>query len=329
MAHVSDALTKENVNVHRVRLSRWSFLTALKLLICSHLRRRSLVYISYPTEGYGKSLLPFLLAFGDRRRIVLHVHEYGSKNYYCRFLLRRFRSLYTIFFSNTEDFSRYVRDCDLAQQQHRTAGWRVVPTPSNIPVCTNAQSRDSRRLKIVHFGQIRPHKGLEALVDAFEHIVEVPDLDIEVIGGVPTGYEAYGETIRARLKRAKIGVRFNLSPEEISRTLSNAHIGAFGFPDGADERRGSLMAALAHGVLCITTYSQRTPTSIRGATIGIELGDSATTSVNPVVLAQAITSAVVELRAGRQGNLIEAARVLGRRASFHGIACQLLDLVKS
>lgn len=321
MANVSEALTQAGVKVVRTTLNRRGFATAWALLIGSHLRRSERLYMSYPTEGYGKSLWPFLLAFGSRRRIVLHIHEYGSKNRYCRLLLRRFQRMQRIFFSNAADFQRYMSDCGLQVDQPRTREWRVIPTPSNIPISASGGSRDPGRVKVVHFGQIRPHKGLEQLALAFKALQCDPHIDRLVMGGVPNGYEAYADSISDTFSKTCTQVKLNRTPEEISEEFANADIGVFAFPDGADERRGSLIAAMAHGVLCITTHSSRTPFDIMNATIGVEVQSEA---AGAQAIADAVRSAVSML--GSAANLlrVDLAKSAGVKASFNGVAQQII-----
>lgn len=318
MANVSKALTHAGMHVVRSTLKRRSVATVLSLLVGSHLRREEIVYISYPTEGYGKSLLPFLLALGSRLRVVLHIHEYGSKNRYCRFLLRRFKRMTRLFFSNADDFQRYLADCGLDADSPRVAEWRVVPTPSNIPVSADLDRRNPVQVKVVHFGQIRPHKGLEQLTHTLGSL-EGQQIERLVIGGVPVGYEAYAQDIAEQFRRTGVQVRLNLTPEQISEELASSHVGVFAFPDGADERRGSLIAAMAHGVLCITTHSVRTPQAIKDATIGVDAASSVAPSL-------ALQSAIAGLHGEESRRKIQRARELGAKSSFHGIAEQLVGI---
>lgn len=314
-----EELNRSGHAAEKLTLERGDLSASLRAWATSF-RRDRLVYVSYPTEGYGKSLLPFLLALGDRRKVVLHMHEYRSKNRYCRFLLRRFQRMHRLFFSNREDYQRYVSDCGLSADSPKVAGWRVVPTPSNIPVTVSDGLRNPHRVKIVHFGQIRPLKGLEDLVKVMEALQNEP-VERVVLGGVPKGYESYAREITQRFAQSGVTVKLNLTPEEISQQLASSHVGLFAFPDGADERRGSLIAAMAHGVLCVTTHSGRTPQPLRSATIGVEVEDG------PVAeeLAIALRRAVYEANSAGNRERVELSRQIGVEASFRGLVEQLLE----
>ncbi len=326
MAHAADAVAERGVRVERVSLGRWSLSTAFALLAGSHLRRRGLVYMSYPTEGYGKSLLPFLLALGARRSVVLHIHEYTSKNRYCRFLLRRFNRMRRIYFSNAPDHEQFIRDCGLADQAGRTEGWQVLPTPSNIPVtATREERRDGGPLRIVHFGQIRPLKGLETLAEAFRLLAFTPSIELTLVGGVPRGYEDYARGIAATFRQAGARVLLDLPVDRLSQALAESDIGVFWFPDGADERRGSLAAAMAHGILCITTHSQRTQAALRAATVGIDLDARADATCDSERIADAVRAVIGEGSTERLTAIAQAGQRLARSASFEGIARRLMD----
>ncbi|MBC7431942.1 MAG: glycosyltransferase [Rubritepida sp.] len=314
-----EELTRSGHTADRLTLERGDVGASLRAWAASFGRNR-LVYVSYPTEGYGKSLLPFLLVFGDRRKVVLHMHEYSSKNRYCRFLLRRFQRMDRLFFSNREDYQRYFVDCGLSADSPKVAGWRVMPTPSNIPVTASEGLRSPVRVKIIHFGQIRPLKGLEELAAVMGSLRDEA-VDRLLMGGVPKGYEGYAGEIAERFACAGVTVRLNLTPEQISQEMASAHVGIFAFPDGADERRGSLIAAMAHGVLCVTTHSGRTPQSLKDATIGVEVKDGSSAEA----LASALRQALTEVDSSGNRQRVALSRQIGANASFRGISDLLLQ----
>jgi len=182
MNNIAIAIAQNGIPVIRKTLRRYSIATAIRLLIESYLCRNDLIYISYPTEGYGKSLLPFLLAFGSRKRVIIHLHEYSSKNRYCRFLLRFFMRMNKIYFSNTYDFDRYLFDCKIYSDSFHTVDWKVISSPSNIPVTASLGRRTYETVKVIHFGQIRPNKGLEEILSIFSSL-DGKLVDRVLIGG--------------------------------------------------------------------------------------------------------------------------------------------------
>ena len=305
--------------VHAKTLGRRDPLTALRLVAASY-HDNQMVYLSYPTEGYGKSLWPFLLALGCRTGVVVHIHEYGSKNKYARFLLRRFQRLERIYFSNEKDFKRYLVDCGWQGNEPHVSGWRVMPSPSNISVSAVKQKSTGSLPNVVHFGQIRPNKGLEQLLAVFQ-LLDPSLIQCTVVGGVPAGYEGFADELASQFQAVGAITKINLSSTDISQALSNAQIGIFPFPDGADERRGSLIAALAHGVLCITTHSERTPKSIKDATVGVDIYGEALERR----LADAILAAASDLNSLENLRRLEKGLEIGRNSSFPQIASALMS----
>jgi glycosyltransferase involved in cell wall biosynthesis len=319
MDQMYNELKRLSCGVSMVTLGRRDLITAFRLVAASY-HDNNLIYMSYPTEGYGKSLWPFLLTLGSRSAVVVHIHEYSSKNKYARFLLRQFKRLRRLYFSNEHDIKRYIEDCGLCHDSPIVAEWRVMPSPSNIPVSGTRAKSFSSLPNLVHFGQIRPHKGLERLPAVFE-LLDPGLLKCFVVGGVPIGYAEFARSLILRLQSVGVFTKLNLSPAEISQTLADTQIGVFPFPDGADERRGSLIAALAHGVLCVTTHSERTPNFIKEATIGVSFCEETLERR----LADAILEAVTNLESPENLERVEKGREIGRNSSFRHIAHALIN----
>lgn len=267
MQNVSCALEKFDCTVQKITLKKFDFFTLFKILLLVSFNKNARIFLSYPTEGYGKSILPFLFSLIQKRKLLVHIHEYSSKNKYCRFLLRLFRRFSVVYFSNKNDMNSYLRDIKRTANEN----WRVIPSPSNIPVvCDGFRKKHN---KVIHFGQIRPNKGLEVVYDVFSKLSKTNNFSLFLIGAVPSGYEEYADNIRSDFEQIGCCVSFNLPVELISRELGTSHFGLFPFPDGADERRGSLNAALKHNVICVTTYSGKTSLDIKEATYGVDITD--------------------------------------------------------
>ena len=265
MHNLARALENIDVSIKRVSLKRYDLLTLMKTLIVFFLDKNSRLFLSYPTEGFGKSILPFVFCILNRDRVIIHIHEYTSKNKYCRFLLRLYRRMSVVYFSNKNDMDAYLKDT----RTNNGSRWRVIPSPSNIAVAYDCSSKKNN--KIIHFGQIRPNKGIEVVYDVFSFLSQNGDFHLCLIGAVPVGYEEYADKIRRNFESIGCSVSFNLSADAISKELADSNYGLFPFPDGADDRRGSLNAALNHNVVCLTTYSDRTSVGIKKATYGVDI----------------------------------------------------------
>ena len=154
----------------------------------------------------------------------------------------------------------------------------LIPIGSNIPVAPPERyDRAAWRTRlgvaadealIAHFGLISRSKGLDVLLDA---LAQLPGrFRLLVIGGEATAPEdrAFAAQLRGRIDRAdlhgRVIVTGHCGAAEVSAGLLAADLAALPFADGASFRRGSLLAALAHGVPTVTTRSLQQGSGIRG-----------------------------------------------------------------
>lgn len=264
------SLSDRGIPVVPVHLSKYGVMTVLGLALRSWFRPRDRAVLAYPTEGYGRSVIPFVMALSKPGSLLVHMHEYGSKNAACRWLLRLFRYQSTLYFSNTADRERYVRDTGVEQ---RAASIRqVLPSPSNIEALSLSKPAGrTGPMRILHFGQIRPRKGIEQVLEVFANVKAIEqDARLTIAGAIPKGYEAFAEQVRARADIDGIDILLGLDPAALSAVIADADLMFLPYPEGADEKRGTLAAGLAHGTVCVTTYGVHTSALLRTATIGIE-----------------------------------------------------------
>lgn len=253
-----------------VRLSKYGILTALGLALRSWYRPNERAVLAYPTEGYGRSIVPFVMALSKPGSLLVHMHEYGSKNAACRWLLRLFRHQSTLYFSNTADRESYVNDTGIAPGT--TSVRQVLPSPSNIEALSlSVPAGRTGPTRILHFGQIRPRKGIEQVLDVFARFKAIePDARLTIAGAIPKGYESFARQICVRAAGAGVDIRLGLDPAALSAVIAEADMMFLPYPGGADEKRGTLAAGLAHGTVCVTTYGVHTSALLRTATIGLE-----------------------------------------------------------
>ena len=111
---------------------------------------------------------------------------------------------------------------------------------------------------LAYFGLISLSKGLDTLLDALARLPA--RFRLVVIGGVATAPEdrAYADAIRQQIVRLgldqRVTVTGHCAEADVSAHLLAADIAALPFADGASFRRGSLLAALAHGLAVVTTW---------------------------------------------------------------------------
>jgi glycosyltransferase involved in cell wall biosynthesis len=143
----------------------------------------------------------------------------------------------------------------------------AIPIGSNIPVAPPpGYGREAWRarlgvgageLLVAYFGLLGATKGVDTLVEALARVAA--PWRLAIVGGAATAPEdvVHAATVRGRIAALGLAPRVvetgHVAPAEVSAHLLAADIAALPFRDGASFRRGSLLAALAHGCSVVTT----------------------------------------------------------------------------
>ena len=148
-----------------------------------------------------------------------------------------------------------------------TLGRKVVfeqlPIPSNIPVLHNPEAVESIRRRYAPGGEIlMGHFGTHG-----RPITSILEPILTTLGEEPTGQSILligvgSEEFRAELTNRKpaleplVHATGALSAADLSAHLAACDLIIQPYPDGVSSRRGSLMAALAHGRPIVSTYGE-------------------------------------------------------------------------
>ncbi len=134
----------------------------------------------------------------------------------------------------------------------------VAPPPGYTPAAWRARlGAPPDALLVAYFGLLSPSKGVDLLVEALATLRR-PWRLLLVGGGasVPSDL-AHAQTVRARIAALGLAARVietgHAEAAGVSAHLLAADLVALPFRDGASFRRGSLLAALAHGCVVVTT----------------------------------------------------------------------------
>lgn len=256
-ACLAKALNARGVESAVVSSGNWSLAGVCQT--SSELRKSAfdLVHVQYPTVGFGTKLGPQGLAL--LRSCVITVHEASRAH-----ILRKLSLLpFTVRTKHMVFTSHFERDFALKWVPWVSQFSSVIPIGSNVRTSSNDGIRDLN--EIVHFGLIMPGKGLEAVLGLAELIKEGGfKLRIRIIGNTPAKHEAYFEELRSKADRLPIVWDCGLPEKQISEKLACASIAYLPYPDGASERRATLKAALANGVVVITKRGPQTPRALEG-----------------------------------------------------------------
>jgi len=218
------------------------------------------VHVQHPVSFARRSYVPQLLSLLRPGVVTLHGGSLyglvGGKVSLGPFFLR---SRHVVF---TTDYER--------RHALRWGPWMrgrssVIPIGANLP---GRPSEQRREREVVTFGLIRPGKGIE---DALRLAALFRDAGtgwrVRVVGQVPPAEAWYEERIRREGEGLPVDWVVGLDHEATAHELGQAAIAYLPFPDGASERRGSLLATLGGGAPTITTRGSQTPEALGEAVL--------------------------------------------------------------
>lgn len=210
------------------------------------------------------------------------------------------------------------------------ANVRWIPIGSNVsanlpPGYNRTAARASLGVKaddllISYFGFLNESKGALVLVEALARQIEqgIP-AHLVMIGGRagasdPTNFH-YGERVDALITSLGLQKRVHwtgfMEDTLVSAAFAASDVAALPYLDGASLRRGTLMAALAHGKAIVTTTPQTVAPELEGVVATVPPGDA-------VVLADTLCNIWrdARLRSQLERSALEAASLFG----WEGIA---------
>ena len=313
------------------------------------LRRRvvasgcEIAHIQYQTAAFGMgpavNLLPLALRGGPRTVVTMHdlrVPYLFPKAGPVRTLANRLliAAADAAILTDPVDFAA-------AERWKRTRRYQV-PIGSNIPVAPPPgydRASIRRRLGLGpddvllgYFGMLNASKGVETLVDALARLraAGVPArlaLIGDEIGAADPTNAVYRDAVLDRIDRLGLGSAV-IRTGRLPATAVSAHLLALDvcvlpFRDGASFRRGSLIAALAHGLPIVTTHLPG-----KGAPALVDEKQAILVPPDdPAALAAAIARASSD--PAIRARLSSSARQLAERFTWPEIARQVLAIYQA
>ncbi len=144
----------------------------------------------------------------------------------------------------------------------RELGFDWLPVPNNIPVSASAGEIAAIRAQygapgkplVGHFGTFG--SGVRQMLQPLlAGLLAEGNAPIVLLG---PGSLEFGSTLLGQLAASSLYATGALSPHELSNHLSACDLLLQPYPDGVNGRRGSVMAALAHGRAVLTTEGRAT-----------------------------------------------------------------------
>jgi glycosyltransferase involved in cell wall biosynthesis len=288
-------------------VERWGWGAAGALARLAEARQLDVLNIQYQAAAYGMGL-PIHLAtwqWRTQRRPFASVVTYHDLRVPYLFPkaggLRR-RAVYLL--GNRADAVIVTNDEDAAEWQAANGrAPQVVPIGSNIAAALPAgYDRAAQRarygcapdeLLVAYFGFFNPSKGGATLVEALAQLAaQGRALRLLLVGGAHGASDPVNKTYAAEVDalldahglRARTHATGFVDAPEVAAALAATDVVALPYVDGASPRRGSLLAALAHGCAIVTTAGGTFPGLANAAWL-VPPGDAGTLAAGIAALA--------------------------------------------
>ena len=273
-ACVMNTSTAKNWILYKSR--KWGILTLFKKIREINKIKPAKIFMQYPTEGYGWSLVPHFLTiyyslFSNVKCCVV-VHEHSQLSFKARVAESLIMlSTNKIIFTNHFELKYAVKLYPRLKMRSK-----VVKIFSNIEGSIPIKATVDREYDLVNFGHIRPLKGIEVFLDAVQVLRELrPLIRPLLIGQVPSGYEDYFRVIEARCNDIGVEIALNVEMNEVTKLLNNCKVAYLPFQDGVSERRGSFLASISNGVVVCSTAGIFTTNEMKKAVVITETKNDA------------------------------------------------------
>lgn len=308
-ARLAECLRGVGVGVEVFKADRWGMHNVPVILRKIQAIDADVIHMQYPTAGYGWKIGPQLMSL--LAPFVITIHECSQRH-----LLRKI-SLYPFSFISSKIIFTSEYERSYAQ---RFAPWienrsAVIPIGSNIPL-SSARRQNGTKV-VTYFGLIQPGKGVEQVI-ALARIFKMQKrrMRVRIVGKVNPTKAAYFRKIQSDTQELPIEWVLGLDEKELSRVFAETKIAYLPFPDGASERRGSLIALLSHGVAVLTSVGQHTPPDMQKAVIAVNSPNEAAI-LSEQICSNSERAAVVRTRAAAYARKFSWERIAAEHVAVY------------
>jgi glycosyltransferase involved in cell wall biosynthesis len=215
-------------------------------------RKFDILHLQYPSIGHRASLWPHLMGrMNLGGKFVATLHEYTA--------LSKWHRTSTKLFPWAADQLLFTTDTEMEHYGRSRVGQQVIFIGSNVPAFPGIRERN---VNVLHFGQIRPDKGIEDFLALALRSQECGlPFTFQVIGTVPERRADHYKKLRAETT-AEVEWTIDPSFNEVARIMAGSLAAYLPYPDGATYRRGSLQAALTNALPVLTRVGPDTPAEL-------------------------------------------------------------------
>lgn len=211
------------------------------------------VHLQYPTVGHKKSLIPLLIPFFFKKK-VLTIHEFSNVHWLRRlyvFFLTMFFD--RVIFTNNEEKLKYENYFPISFFMCNDRS--VI----NIGPSVKMSFEEDNKKDLIYFGLARKNKGLEEFLDFCVETDVLKFVKVKIICAVPDDSINYYKTIRNQYKILDVSWLVDLDLAEVSKHLSCAKYSYLHFPDGISFRRSSFITLIEHNIIVFSNEGVSTP----------------------------------------------------------------------
>lgn len=207
-----------------------------------------IIHIQYPGLNYQLSIMPQLISIFFRA--IVTTHEVSQIHFVRKMSLIPFALRSKVVFTNIFERDRFLKLFPWFRKKNTV----IIPIGSNIQADEDLLIDNKRISEIISFGQIRPDKGIEEVIQLSKMIKEnnMP-YRIIIAGQLLPRFKQYYNKLKELSIDLDIEWKLNLPESGISTILSSSLIAYLPYPDGVSERRGSLLASLKNRMFVLTT----------------------------------------------------------------------------
>ena len=209
--------------------------------------RPDVLHMQYPMIVGWRSPGPQLFGFAKLAPQVVTLHEFSSFKKGRQASMGAFAmSAKRLVFTTEFERDRFLRWFP------RTRGKSdIAPIGSNIPFLPHRKTCETT---VVHFGQIKPGRGLEEFFElARLATAKGRSWRFKIVGAPVDWAEEFTASARRQTEGTNVSWHLNLDAVQVAEILRSAAAAYLPYPDGASERRGSLIASLGNGLPVVTT----------------------------------------------------------------------------
>lgn len=256
-AQLVEALRQIGVEVYLVSQSEWGLSQAKKLRTQIQRLSPDLIHLQYPAAVYGRGLAPQTVLLG-RWPVVITLHEFSQVHPLRRMASLPFSLAQYLIFTNPHEQAAMVRQVPWIKTKSS-----IIALGSSVPFLPTSGYTDPQTG--VYFGLIRNNKGLEDFIE-LARLAQPFGYRFSILGSCQIGAESYFEQIHQGSRfLSNLTWVLGLPAQQVAQRLGQSGFAYLPFPDGASERRTSLLAALGNGLPVITTRGSHTPPELTGA----------------------------------------------------------------